>query len=64
MHRISHGISLLSSRQGIFSNSQLDHNKDKDGAEEKIIRLQKVNGPDVLGMVAKKRAPCLTGWNR
>jgi len=31
--------------------TQLDDNKDKDGAEEQVIRLQKVNGPDVLGMV-------------
>jgi len=44
--------------------TQLDHYKDKNGAEEEVIRLQKVNGPDVFGMVAKKRAPCLTGWNR
>ena len=36
--------------------TQFNDDKDKDGAEEEVIGLQEVNSPDVLGMVAKKRA--------
>ena len=43
--------------------TQFDDNKDKDGAEEQVIGLEKVNSPDVLGMVAKKCGPRLLGRN-
>jgi hypothetical protein len=33
---------------------QLDYYEDEDGAEEEVISLQKVAGPDILGMVAQK----------
>jgi len=38
---------------------QLDYDEDEEGAEEEIIGLQEVNGPDVLGVVAQKRRPGL-----
>ena len=31
---------------------QLDHNEDEESAEEEVIGLQKVDGPDVLGIIA------------
>ena len=43
--------------------TQFDDDKDKDGAEEQVIRLQEVNSPDVLGMVAKECGPRLPGRN-
>ena len=43
---------------------QLDDNEDEEGAEEEVIGLQEVNGPDVLGVVAQKRRPGLFAGQR
>ena len=40
---------------------QLHDNEDKDSAEEEVIGLQEIAGPDILGMVAHKGRPGLLG---
>jgi len=41
--------------------AQLDDDKDKDGTEEQVMGLEKVNGPDVIGVIAKECGPRLLG---
>ena len=42
------------------SRSRPDHEEDKNRAEEEVIGLHKVAGPDLIGMIGQKRRPGLT----
>jgi len=44
--------------------AQLDDDEHEDGAEENVIGLKEVAGPDLTGVVAQKRGPVLLGWER
>jgi hypothetical protein len=39
--------------------AQLDNDEDEHCAEEDVVRLQEVTGPNLTGVVAQKRRPVL-----